>query len=268
MVPYKPLSANVAPSPLLFSELRFRPIRSSPVPPSPVAQSFQLSPVPKVSPSPVARSMFRTPVPPSPSPPQLITSLEEEPFLTNNNFANNQATIIPDRAEVVVIRTSDLTSREKDKIFAMYNRTYRNAGYSQRFNTPAELFKKYPCIYAVKRYYTRAFVLVQHRIYYNKISGVCHNNTPLGKELMWFIIKTLLNQPNFYSCTQYYNPTIVNIDTFKVNWYDEYGNPLNNILEHCFTIRFYYYLKSNPNTNISTIAVPSWGNVGQVWTGS
>jgi hypothetical protein len=195
MVPYKPLSANVAPSPLLFSELRFRPIRSSPVPPSPVAQSFQLSPVPKVSPSPVARSMFRTPVPPSPSPPQLITSLEEEPFLTNNNFANNQATIIPDRAEVVVIRTSDLTSREKDKIFAMYNRTYRNAGYSQRFNTPAELFKKYPCIYAVKRYYTRAFVLVQHRIYYNKISGVCHNNTPLGKELMWFIIKTLLNQP-------------------------------------------------------------------------
>ena len=81
-------------------------------------------------------------------------------------------------------------------------------------------------------------------------------------------VKTLLNQPNFYSCTQYYNPSLVNVDTFNVNWYDEYGNSLNNILEHCFTIRFYYYLKSNPNTNISIQATSAWGNIGQIWTGA
>lgn len=73
-------------------------------------------------------------------------------------------------------------------------------------------------------------------------------------------VKTLLNQPNFYSCTQYYNPTITNVTTFQVNWYDEYGNSLNNILEHCFTIRFYYYLKSNPNTNVSIPSLLQWGN--------
>ena len=194
IVPYMPRSTNVAPSPVQFLEHSFKPVDLSPV-----ARSIQPSPTAarSIQPSPTAARSFQlSPVPAgSPSPPPLVTSLEEEPFLTNNNSTNNQVTVIPDRAEVIVIRTSNLTSREKNKIFEMYNRTYRNAGYSQRFNTPAELFKKYPCIYAVKRYYTRAFVLVQHRTYYNKISAVCHNNTPLGKELMWHIIKTLLNQP-------------------------------------------------------------------------
>jgi hypothetical protein len=95
-------------------------------------------------------------------------------------------------------------------------------------------------------------------------------NTPEGKFIFCQVptnspissstVRSLLSQPHFFSCTQYYNPTIVNKNNFKVNWYNEYGQSLDNILEHCFTIRLYYYQKNNPVTDISTQSVSSYGS--------
>jgi hypothetical protein len=63
-------------------------------------------------------------------------------------------------------------------------------------------------------------------------------------------VKTLLNQPSFYSSIQFYNPTINEVNRFNVTWYNENGNLLN-ILEHCFTIRIYYFQKRNVGTDFS-----------------
>lgn len=119
----------------------------------------------------------------------------QEPYLSNNNNAvSNQISIVPDMP-IVKINAADLTSREKEKMYSMYVETYASAGYGSRFNNKDQLFTKYPCIFAIRRYYTRAFVLIQHKQYYNKISAVCHNNTPLGKAILWHMLHTLLNQP-------------------------------------------------------------------------
>jgi hypothetical protein len=78
-------------------------------------------------------------------------------------------------------------------------------------------------------------------------------------------VRTLLNQPSFFSCTQYYNPTITGKNKFTVNWFNEYGDPLDNILEHCFTIRFYYFQKSNQITQISTANTSNYGSAAFKW---
>ena len=75
------------------------------------------------------------------------------------------------------------------------------------------------------------------------------------------IARTLLAQPHTFSCTQYYNPAIVIKNSFRVNWYNEYGESLDNILEHCFTVRVYYYQKNNPVTETSVRSVISYGNI-------
>ena len=63
--------------------------------------------------------------------------------------------------------------------------------------------------------------------------------------------KTLLAEPAVWSGVSFYNPPISNLDKFDVKWYNEYGQ-LINILEHCFTIRVYYFQKRNPTTEFST----------------
>ena len=123
-----------------------------------------------------------------------ISEEDEKLYLSSNSEENNQVSIVPNMP-IVKINGKDLTSRERQNVFAMYVRTYSNAGYGSRFKTKEELFAKYPCMYAVRRFYTRAFVLVQHKQYYSKISAVCHNNTPLGKAILWHILHNLLNQP-------------------------------------------------------------------------
>ena len=84
------------------------------------------------------------------------------------------------------------------------------------------------------------------------------NNSPVSSAS----VKTMLNQPSFYSSTQFYNPAINQIDNFVVNWYDEYGNALNNIMEHCFTIRIYYFQKNNRNTLNAIPQTSGFGSAG------
>jgi hypothetical protein len=108
-------------------------------------------------------------------------------------------------------------------------------------------------------------------VYFAKGDNNTDNSTPSGKYIFCQVPtnspvssnsnRTLLAQPQFFSCTQYYNPVIVNKNSFKVNWYNEYGESLDNILEHCFTVRFYYYQKNNPVTDTSVRTIHSYGNI-------
>lgn len=120
--------------------------------------------------------------------------IPDKPYLSNNNVADNNVTIIPDNP-IVEINQKKLTPREKQVIFDMYVRTYTKAGFRSRFRNSDHLFDKYPCMYAMHRYYTRAYVFVQHKQYYNKIVAICHNDKPLGRAILFHIIGTLLRRP-------------------------------------------------------------------------
>ncbi len=63
-------------------------------------------------------------------------------------------------------------------------------------------------------------------------------------------VKTLLNQPHMFSAIQFYNPPISKINKFEVKWYTDNGN-LVRILDHCFTIRIYYFQKRIDTTDFS-----------------
>jgi len=63
-------------------------------------------------------------------------------------------------------------------------------------------------------------------------------------------VKTLLNQPNNYSGTQFYNPPISRLNRLDIKWFDEKGR-LVRILDHCFTIRVYYFQKRMDTTDFS-----------------
>jgi len=107
-------------------------------------------------------------------------------------------------------------------------------------------------------------------LYFGKGANNSNVNTPSGKYIFCQVptnspvssasVKTLLNQPSVFSAVQFYNPLIVNKNTFLVNWYNEYGEPLDNILDHCFTIRFHYYQKSNPGTDLSIGYISNYGS--------
>lgn len=64
-------------------------------------------------------------------------------------------------------------------------------------------------------------------------------------------VKTLLNQPHNYSSIQFYNPPISRLNRFEVKWYTENGE-LIRILDHCFTIRIYYFQKRIDTTDFSS----------------
>jgi hypothetical protein len=67
-------------------------------------------------------------------------------------------------------------------------------------------------------------------------------------------VKTLLNQPMMYSSIQFYNPPINRLNTLIVQWYTETGC-LVRILNHCFTLRVYYFQKRYAGTDFS-IPIP------------
>jgi len=67
-------------------------------------------------------------------------------------------------------------------------------------------------------------------------------------------VKTLLNQPSNYSGIQFYNPPISKLNRLEIKWLDEKGR-LVRILDHCFTIRIYYFQKRIDTTDFS-IAIP------------
>jgi len=72
------------------------------------------------------------------------------------------------------------------------------------------------------------------------------NNTSVSSKS----VKTLLNQPSNYSSIQFYNPPISKINKLDIKWFNEYGN-LVRILDHCFTVRLYYFQKRIDTTDFS-----------------
>ena len=63
-------------------------------------------------------------------------------------------------------------------------------------------------------------------------------------------VKTLLNQPSNFSAIQFYNPPISKVNKLNIKWYTEDGT-LVRILDHCFTIRIYYFQKRMGTTDFS-----------------
>ena len=63
-------------------------------------------------------------------------------------------------------------------------------------------------------------------------------------------VKTLLNQPHNFSAIQFYNPPISKVNKFEIKWYTDDGS-LVRILDHCFTIRIYYFQKRIDTTDFS-----------------
>ena len=63
-------------------------------------------------------------------------------------------------------------------------------------------------------------------------------------------VKTLLNQPHNFSAIQYYNPPISKINRLDIKWYTDDGS-LVRILDHCFTVRVFYFQKRIDTTDFS-----------------
>lgn len=72
------------------------------------------------------------------------------------------------------------------------------------------------------------------------------NNTTVSSNS----VKTLLGQPSVYSSVQFYNPPISKLNKFEIKWYTDTGE-LVRILDHCFTIRIYYFQKRLDTTDFS-----------------
>ena len=72
------------------------------------------------------------------------------------------------------------------------------------------------------------------------------NNTSVSSKS----VKTLLNQPSNYSGIQFYNPPISKINKLEVKWYTDDGDFVR-ILDHCFTVRIYYFQKRIDTTDFS-----------------
>jgi hypothetical protein len=63
-------------------------------------------------------------------------------------------------------------------------------------------------------------------------------------------VKTMLNQPVSYSAIQFYNPLLNQLNRLDVKWYTEEGK-LVRILDHCFTLRIFYFQKRIDITDFS-----------------
>jgi hypothetical protein len=72
------------------------------------------------------------------------------------------------------------------------------------------------------------------------------NNTIVSSKA----VKTLLNQPGSYSSIQFYNPPVHRLNRLEIKWYNEEGQ-LVRILDHCFTLRVYYFQKRIDTTDFS-----------------
>lgn len=72
------------------------------------------------------------------------------------------------------------------------------------------------------------------------------NNTTVSSRS----VKTLLNQPHNYSSIQFYNPPLSKLNKLDIKWYTDTGE-LVRILNHCFTIRVYYFQKRIDTTDFS-----------------
>jgi hypothetical protein len=72
------------------------------------------------------------------------------------------------------------------------------------------------------------------------------NNTTVSSHS----VKTMLSQPTVYSSIQFYNPPVSKLNKLDIKWYTDTGN-LVRILDHCFTIRVYYFQKRLETTDFS-----------------
>ena len=82
-------------------------------------------------------------------------------------------------------------------MYAMYAKTYTDAGQELWFKNADELFRRYPCFLTINNNQEKAYIMYQFKSNFNKISLVCHDSTPEGKNLVVDLLVKLLSSPGY-----------------------------------------------------------------------
>jgi hypothetical protein len=93
--------------------------------------------------------------------------------------------------------TKKLSAAERAKMYAMYAKTYTDAGQELWFKNADELFSRYPCFLTINNSQIKAYVMYQFKSKFNKISLVCHDSSPEGKALVVELLVKLLSSPGY-----------------------------------------------------------------------
>ena len=93
--------------------------------------------------------------------------------------------------------TKKLSAAERAKMYAMYAKTYTDAGQELWFKNADELFGRYPCFLTINNSQDKAYVMYQFKSKFNKISLVCHDSSPEGKALVVELLVKLLSSPGY-----------------------------------------------------------------------
>ena len=93
--------------------------------------------------------------------------------------------------------TKKLSAAARTKMYAMYAKTYTDAGQELWFKNAEELFGRYPCFLTINNSQEKAYVMYQFKSKFNKISLVCHDSSPEGKALVVDLLVKLLSSPGY-----------------------------------------------------------------------
>jgi hypothetical protein len=93
--------------------------------------------------------------------------------------------------------TKNLSNDAREKMYAMYAKTYTDAGQSLWFKNADALFSRYPCFLTINNSQEKAYVMYQFKSKFNKISLVCHDSSPEGKNLVVELLVKLLSSPGY-----------------------------------------------------------------------
>jgi hypothetical protein len=99
-------------------------------------------------------------------------------------------------SDITYIILSILNEDEKNILYNMYANTYESAGQPLWFKNPRELFNnRYKCLICKNFDYTTAYLLLQFKTNFNKISLICHDGTQKGKQILFELLEDLLKNP-------------------------------------------------------------------------
>jgi hypothetical protein len=93
--------------------------------------------------------------------------------------------------------TKKLSAAARAKMYAMYAKTYTDAGQELWFKNAEELLSRYPCFLTINNSQDKAYVMYQFKSKFNKISLVCHDSSPEGKALVVELLVKLLSSPGY-----------------------------------------------------------------------
>jgi len=93
--------------------------------------------------------------------------------------------------------TKNLSATARAKMYAMYVKTYTDAGEELWFKNTEQLFSRYPCFLTINNSQDKAYVMYQFKSKFNKISLVCHDSSPEGKALVIELLVKLLSSPGY-----------------------------------------------------------------------